>query len=86
VGRVPYGQQLDDNGLLEANKEEAEILKIMYSMRKHKGMTFRTIADQLNDMGYRNRDGGIWTHGATSRVYINYEKLFSGVLALQGRL
>lgn len=83
VGRVPYGQRLDAKGLLETCPEEAICLKVMYTYRVHDKLSFRTIAERLNDSGYRNRDGGIWTHGATSRVYINYEKLFSGVLALR---
>jgi len=84
VGHVPYGQRLATDGMLEAHPDEAKILKIMYTYRVHEKFSFRLIADRLNEAGYRNRDGGIWTHGATSRVYINYEKLFSGVLALRG--
>lgn len=82
VGRVPYGQRLAEDKKLETHPEEAKILKEMYTMRRHKDMTFRTIADQLNEKGYRNRDGGIWTHGATSRVYINYEKILAGLVSL----
>jgi len=84
VGRVPYGQRLDSNGTLESCPEEAKILKVMYTYRVHDKLSFRAIAERLNEEGHRNRDGGVWTHGATSRVYINYEKLFSGVLALRG--
>lgn len=82
VGHVPYGQRLAEDKKLETHPDEAKILKEMYTMRRHKVMTFRTIADQLNEKGYRNRDGGIWTHGATSRVYINYEKILAGLVSL----
>jgi DNA invertase Pin-like site-specific DNA recombinase len=84
IGRVPYGQRLNALGMLETCPEEVIVLKAMYTYRVHDKLSFRAIADRLNEAGYRNRDGGIWTHGATSRVYINYEKLFSGVLALRG--
>ena len=82
VGHVPYGQRLREDKKLEAHPDEAKILKEMYTMRRHKGMTFRVIANELNEKGYRNRDGGIWTHGATSRVYINYEQILAGLVSL----
>jgi DNA invertase Pin-like site-specific DNA recombinase len=82
VGRVPYGQRLNEDGLLENDPEEAKILKKMYTYRMHQDLSFRDIADKLNAEGLRNRDGGIWTHGATSRVYINYEKILAGLVSL----
>lgn len=82
VGRVPYGQRLNADGLTEAHPDEATILKKMYTYRMHQDLSFRDIADKLNEEGLRNRDGGIWTHGATSRVYINYEKILAGLVSL----
>lgn len=84
IGHVPYGHRLDSHGRLETCPTEAETLRAMYTYRVHDKLSFRAIAERLNESGYRNRDGGIWTHGATSRVYINYEKLFSDVRASLG--
>lgn len=82
LGRVAYGQRLNAEGLTEAHPEEAKILKKMYTYRVHQKLSFRDIADRLNEEGLRNRGGGIWTHGATSRVYINYEKILAGLVSL----
>jgi len=82
IGHVAYGQRLNAEGLTEAHPEEAAILKKMYNYRMHEDLSFRAIADRLNEEGLRNRGGGIWTHGATSRVYINYEKILDGLVSL----
>jgi len=82
IGHVAYGQRLNAEGLTEAHPEEAAILKKMYTYRMHEDLSFRAIADRLNEEGLRNRGGGIWTHGATSRVYINYEKILAGLVSL----
>lgn len=81
VGRIPYGQRLDSSGRLQSCPIESKTLKVMYTYRVNKKLSFRAIAERLNDEGYRNRDGSIWTHGATSRVYINYEKICADGLA-----
>lgn len=72
VGHVPYGFKLTPQGLLETCLEEAEVLEVMYKYRVEDNMTFRDIAESLNDEGYRNRKDTLWTHGATSRVYNNH--------------
>jgi len=81
IGRVPYGFMLDAKKEIMVNREEAEILKVMYSMRVKKKMTFREIASQLNHSGLRNRKETLWTHGATNRVYANYKNVLAGVRA-----
>ena len=51
-GQAPYGYRLKD-GLLIVEKEEAEVVKMIYDLylNKHKGLGF--IAKHLNDRGYR---------------------------------
>lgn len=89
LGRVPYGQRLNEERLLEADPEEDRVLKMMYTYRVHKKLTFREIATELNAQGIKNRPTKRradipWTYGAAARIYKNYTKLFSGVLALRG--
>lgn len=71
LGHVPYGHRANNKGFLEVDISEAEILKRMYNLRLE-GMTFRQIAETLNNEGHCNREESPWTHGATSRVYKNY--------------
>lgn len=79
VGHVPYGYRLTETGQIIVCKEEAEILKQMYTYRVNHRLSFREIATRLNNAGYRNRttknQEHTWTHGATSRVYQNYLKI-----------
>ena len=80
LGHIPYGWRLTrPKGPLEIEPEEAETLRIMWSMRNDRGMTFRRIASELNNMGRfnRHRDGksSLWTYGATARVYKNYVQI-----------
>lgn len=89
LGKVPYGQRLDAEGRIEADPEEAAILKKMYSYRMKK-QDFRTIAARLNADGLYNRPTKKrahvpWTYGAVGRVYANYLKVVDGLLALQGQ-
>lgn len=75
VGHIPYGYKLDASKTLVICPVESQILKLMYTYRVHNKLSFRAISDRLNAIGYRNRGGNVWTHGATSRVYINYERV-----------
>lgn len=88
LGRIPYGQRMNSQGFLEVNPEEAEILHLMYGLRVHNKLTFREIADYLNESGIpnrptKNRPFVPWTYGATARVYKNYLKIYEDAPALQ---
>lgn len=75
IGRVPYGFMLDENKRVIVNNSEYIILKQMYHYRKREHLPFRSIANRLNAAGYRNRDGGLFTHGSTNRLFSNYERV-----------
>lgn len=69
TGYIPYGHKLSsDKKHLEYNEEEQIILEIMRDERK-RGVTFRTIAIELNSMKYFNRGKRPWNHVSVHRVY-----------------
>lgn len=81
IGHVPYGYFLDDKKNLKVHPEEYRCLEYMYELRMQKKWTFRTIANNMNNLGYRNRPKqGIpstWTHGAVSRVVWNWPRVLA---------
>lgn len=76
IGHVPYGYELcKTSKKLVICPSEAKILKAMYSYRRDHKLGFRGVSVRLNDIGYRNRDGALWNHGSTSRLYVNWLKI-----------
>lgn len=75
IGRVPYGYSLDENKRVVVNPIESSIVKQIYHYRNKEHLPFRSIANRLNAAGYRNRNGGEFTHGATNRLLANYQGL-----------
>ncbi len=81
VGRIPYGFQLEDEGLLRTernrkipiylvqNPEEQAILTLIASYRDQ-GVSFWELPDVLNCQGILNR-GNPWTRSAVYRVHSN---------------
>lgn len=68
VGPPPYGFSAQDrpevNGKrlrmeLQPNPEEQHTIRVAREMRD-RGDSYREMADQLNDAGYRTRKGGLW--------------------------
>lgn len=54
-GKPPIGYRAE-NGKLIIVPEEAEIVRMVFAMRKA-GDTYQTIADELNDRGFRTKKG-----------------------------
>lgn len=62
--QLPYGLRVaNDCGGLELNPEEVAVLTLMQRMIATE-RTLRAIADELNQQGYKTRNGGSWTMSA----------------------
>lgn len=68
IGYVPYGYSLcTDNVHLEKNEDEQKVLSMINEGRMFR-VSFRQIAQDLNEMKYYNRGGKPWNHVAITRV------------------
>lgn len=67
-GRIPYGYKLAFDGihLTDCEKERAILSKMV--KWKSDGMTYRQIADQLNQGGLLSRQESEWWHGSVYRL------------------
>jgi DNA invertase Pin-like site-specific DNA recombinase len=59
LGNVRYGFHDNGDGLEEPDEYEQEMIQRIKELREQK-MSFRAIADTMNDAGYRTRRGTIW--------------------------
>ena len=74
-GRNPYGYKVVD-GRLVINEDEVPIVKFVYE-EYEKGTPMLTIADKLNDLGYRTRKGTKFQNTSV-RSIINNRPLYEG--------
>jgi len=58
-GRVPYGSQLTDDGKLEPDEAEREVVRRMQTMRES-GASYREICAALNGDGIHTKSGTEW--------------------------
>jgi DNA invertase Pin-like site-specific DNA recombinase len=59
-GAIPYGSRLSADGVtLEADSNEGRMLARLQQLRAD-GCTWKSVADELNREGYRNRAGRPW--------------------------
>ncbi|OME49016.1 hypothetical protein BSK59_24875 [Paenibacillus odorifer] len=81
-GTPPYGYELIDLGIkhpkkdknikeMRVNKEEAEVVKLMFDLVVTKGFGASRIASWLNEKGYRIRNGSEWRSNYISRILRN---------------
>lgn len=75
-GRCPYGYSVS-NGQLVINESEVPIIKYVFS-ENLKGTPMLTIADGLNDLGYRTRKGTKFQNTSV-RSIINNKPLYEGM-------
>ena len=72
-GPAPYGFSITPDRHYEINEKEAEVVRIIFD-KIAKGMTYKQVADFLNENGYRRRDGSKFTPFfydlVTNRKYI----------------
>lgn len=74
-GKPPIGYRAE-NGTLVVVPEEAEIVRLVFDLRKQGG-TLIGIADELNKRGYRTKKGGLFLHSAIQTI-LNNEETYRG--------
>ena len=75
-GKPPIGYKAD-NGNLIVVPEEAEIVRLVFKMRRVEGKTLIGIADELNKRGYRTKKGLEFKHSAVQTI-LNNEETYRG--------
>ena len=74
-GKPPLGYNVV-NGELIINEDEAEIVRLIFDMRKN-GMTLMNIADELNRRGLKTKTGRRFAHSAVHAI-LNNESTYRG--------
>lgn len=74
-GKPPLGYRAVDGRLIIV-PEEAEIVRLIYSLRAE-GKTLQAITKELNDRGYRSKKGNEFKHSAIQTV-LNNEQTYRG--------
>lgn len=74
-GKPPIGYRVE-NGNLVVVPEEAEIVRLVFQLRKDGG-TLMGIADELNKRGYRTKKGLEFKHSAVQTI-LNNEETYRG--------
>lgn len=82
-GTLPYGYTRKGK-LISLHPDEAEIVKQIYSLASN-GYSGYSIAESLNQSGYRRRNGSPWTQRQVCRV-LNNEPLYSSGLLHYGEV
>lgn len=68
VGRVPFGwRRMPDSRLIEPDPEEQQVLQQIRHWRAQ-GYALTTIADELNALGLRNRQGRLWARSFVGQL------------------
>jgi site-specific DNA recombinase len=80
-GRIAFGYRLK-SGELAIDKEQAEVVKQIYTFRKNHHYSFRQIAKELNRLSYPTHAGGIW--GASSVQSILKNQKYRGTINYAG--
>ena len=60
LGRPPFGYRIGANGTLEAVRDEATVVELIYRLYTRDGLGLRLIAQHLNDRDINTRRGGRW--------------------------
>lgn len=74
VGQIPTGYKLIVDGnkkILEKDDKEAEVVRLIFKLREEEGMSYREIANYLNDHGYRSKNNKKFIHTSIRRIYTN---------------
>ena len=74
-GKAPFGYKVE-NGRLVINEAESKIVEIIFAERA-KGASKLSIAEKLNDLGYRSRKGGR-LYDTNVRSILDNEMLYHG--------
>jgi DNA invertase Pin-like site-specific DNA recombinase len=67
---APYGWELDPDRpkYLRLSTEESQVCRLVYRLRDS-GLSYREVADLVNDHGYVNRAGNPFVKNIVSRIY-----------------
>ena len=74
-GRVPFGYKVTD-GKLVINEEERPVVEYIFQEHKKK-VPMLTIAERLNDMGYKSRKGGK-IYNSNVKSIVDNEMMYRG--------
>jgi DNA invertase Pin-like site-specific DNA recombinase len=66
-GDVPFGYNAAKDGKLVENRQEQAVIEQVKILRK-KGYGYKKIAGALNDLGYRTKQGKLWSHVTAGRL------------------
>ena len=61
LGKPPYGYRIGKNRRLEVHEEEAETVKLIYTLYTQNNLGIRLIVRRLNETGIPTRKGGAWS-------------------------
>lgn len=61
LGKPPYGYRIGKNRKLEVHEEEAETVKLIYTLYTQQNLGIRLIVRHLNEAGIPTRKGGAWS-------------------------
>jgi site-specific DNA recombinase len=76
IAKKPLGYNVED-GQLYKNEEEAKIVKHIFKLRAYDKMTYRAIAEELNNQGISSPSGNNkWSHNSVVKILKN--KLYLG--------
>jgi len=75
-GKPPIGYRAD-NGNLVVVPDEAEIVRLVFKLRREEGKTLIGIAEELNRLGYRTKKGLEFKHSAVQTI-LNNEDTYRG--------
>ena len=70
MGRRPLGYQIGTGGFV-IDKDEAVLIRLIYSMYLEQNIGLRGIADHLNSMGVKSLRGNVWSHVSVREVIEN---------------
>ena len=88
-GNVPYGytrldvvEQKRRAKRIEINPKEAKVVQLIFTLRDQ-GRRDQQIADNLNERGYRRRNGTLWTAQQVNKI-LRRRELYEGGIVRYG--
>lgn len=70
LGKLPLGYKIGPTGY-EVDEEGVKIVRMIYSLYLDQNMGMRAIADHLNSMGLKGRQGNPWSHATIRDILEN---------------
>ncbi|MFC2089642.1 recombinase family protein [Bacteroidota bacterium] len=70
-GSLPYGYERDEDGFLVINKEEFEVVRLIFDLYVNKHLGQVRIARELNKLGYKSKTDSIWVSPSVAHILRN---------------